>query len=67
MVFNQRTSDMQQNLHLQDVAQDIGNEFLDNPFFNSDLDVYFCWLFQYRFLSLIQISSLCSSIVSFHF
>ncbi|KAG4939715.1 hypothetical protein JHK86_045856 [Glycine max] len=36
--FNQRTSDMQQNLHLQDVAQDIGNEFLDNPFFNSDLD-----------------------------
>ena len=36
--FNQRTSDMPQNLHLQDVVQDIGNEFSDNPFFNSDLD-----------------------------
>ena len=37
--FNQRSSsDMPQNLHLQDVVQDIANEFTDNPFFNSDLD-----------------------------
>ncbi|KAK7380253.1 hypothetical protein VNO78_32759 [Psophocarpus tetragonolobus] len=36
--FNQRTSDVPQNLHLQDVVQDIGNDFTDNPFFNSDLD-----------------------------
>ncbi|KAK7380251.1 hypothetical protein VNO78_32757 [Psophocarpus tetragonolobus] len=35
--FNQRTSDMPQNLHLQDVVQDIG-DFTDNPLFNSDLD-----------------------------
>ncbi|XP_061348847.1 probable transcriptional regulator SLK2 [Gastrolobium bilobum] len=35
--FNQRASDMQQNLHFQDV-QDIANEFTDNTFFNSDLD-----------------------------
>ncbi|KAH1043046.1 hypothetical protein AAZX31_09G132800 [Glycine max] len=34
--FNQRTSDMPQ--HLQNVVQDIGNEFTDNPFLNSDLD-----------------------------
>ena len=36
--LNQRTSEMPQNLHLQDVVQDIGNEFTDNPFLNSDLD-----------------------------
>ncbi|WVZ15106.1 hypothetical protein V8G54_012672 [Vigna mungo] len=36
--FNPRTSDMPQSLHLQDVVQDIGHEFADNPFFNSDLD-----------------------------
>jgi hypothetical protein len=36
--FNQRASDMQQNLALQDVASEFGHEFADNPFFNSDLD-----------------------------
>lgn len=36
--FNQRASDMAQNLHLQDVVQDIGHEFTDNSLFNSDLD-----------------------------
>ncbi|XP_061359840.1 probable transcriptional regulator SLK2 isoform X2 [Gastrolobium bilobum] len=37
--FNQRTSDMQQNLHLpEDVIQDIAHDFADNGFFNSDLD-----------------------------
>ncbi|ESW24331.1 hypothetical protein PHAVU_004G121400 [Phaseolus vulgaris] len=36
--FNPRTSDMPQSLHLQDVVQDIGHDFADNPFFNSDLD-----------------------------
>ncbi|KAL5173782.1 putative transcriptional regulator SLK2 [Glycine soja] len=36
--LNQRTSEMPHNLHLQDVVQDIGNEFTDNPFLNSDLD-----------------------------
>ncbi|CAJ1952652.1 unnamed protein product [Sphenostylis stenocarpa] len=36
--FNPRTSDMPQSLHLQGVIQDIGHEFADNPFFNSDLD-----------------------------
>ena len=36
--FSQRTSDMPQNLHLQDVVQDIARESADNGFFNSDLD-----------------------------
>ncbi|CAJ1952650.1 unnamed protein product [Sphenostylis stenocarpa] len=36
--FNPRTSDMPHGLHLQDVVQDIGHDFADNPFFNSDLD-----------------------------
>ncbi|XP_027362936.1 probable transcriptional regulator SLK2 isoform X3 [Abrus precatorius] len=37
--FNQRTADIPQNLHLpEDVGQDIGNDFLDSGFFNSDLD-----------------------------
>lgn len=36
--FNQRTSDMSQSLPLQDVAQEFGHDFADNPFFNSDLD-----------------------------
>ncbi|KAJ1433712.1 LIM-domain binding protein/SEUSS [Sesbania bispinosa] len=36
--FNQRTSDMSQNLHLQDVVHNIAPEFTDNHFFNSDLD-----------------------------
>ncbi|KAI9112077.1 hypothetical protein K1719_016973 [Acacia pycnantha] len=36
--FNQRTSDIPQNLHLQDVVQDIAREFTDNGFFNSDFD-----------------------------
>ncbi|KAF7802052.1 putative transcriptional regulator SLK2 isoform X1 [Senna tora] len=35
--FNQRTSDMPHNLHLQDV-KDIAHEFTDNGFFNCDLD-----------------------------
>ncbi|XP_054785847.1 probable transcriptional regulator SLK2 isoform X2 [Prosopis cineraria] len=38
--FNQRTSDISQDLHLQDVVQDIAREFTDNGFFNSDLDDY---------------------------
>ncbi|XP_038685562.1 probable transcriptional regulator SLK2 isoform X2 [Tripterygium wilfordii] len=37
--FNQRASDLPQNLHLpEDIAQDIANEFTENGFFNSDLD-----------------------------
>lgn len=36
--FNQRTSDMSQNLALQDVASDFGHDFTDDAFFNSDLD-----------------------------
>ncbi|KAF7802042.1 putative transcriptional regulator SLK2 isoform X1 [Senna tora] len=36
--FNQRTSDMPQNLHLQEDVQDIAHEFTDDGFFNSDLD-----------------------------
>ncbi|XP_038684250.1 probable transcriptional regulator SLK2 isoform X2 [Tripterygium wilfordii] len=37
--FNQRASDLPQNLHLpDDIAQDISHEFLENGFFNSDLD-----------------------------
>lgn len=35
--FNQRTSDMPQNLHLPEDV-DIGNDFMDSSFFNSDLD-----------------------------
>jgi len=36
--FNPRTSDMPQSLHLQGMGQDIGPEFADSAFFNSDLD-----------------------------
>ncbi|XP_014512445.1 probable transcriptional regulator SLK2 [Vigna radiata var. radiata] len=36
--FNPRTSDMPQSLHLQGMVQDIGHEFADSSFFNSDLD-----------------------------
>lgn len=36
--FNQRTSDMSQNLALQDVASDFAPDFTDSAFFNSDLD-----------------------------
>ncbi|RYR56319.1 hypothetical protein Ahy_A05g022051 isoform B [Arachis hypogaea] len=36
--FNPRTSDMPQNLHLQDVVPDIASDFTDSPFFSSDLD-----------------------------
>ncbi|KAF5743561.1 transcriptional regulator SLK2 [Tripterygium wilfordii] len=37
--FNQRASDLPQNLHLpDDIAQDISHEFTENDFFNSDLD-----------------------------
>ncbi|KAI4351798.1 hypothetical protein L6164_006114 [Bauhinia variegata] len=37
--FDQRTSDMPQNLRLQeDMVQDIAHDFTDNGFFSSDLD-----------------------------
>ncbi|RYR06758.1 hypothetical protein Ahy_B05g074067 [Arachis hypogaea] len=36
--FNPRTSDIPQNLHLQDVVPDIASDFTDSPFFSSDLD-----------------------------
>ncbi|XVE64170.1 hypothetical protein DITRI_Ditri07aG0080500 [Diplodiscus trichospermus] len=37
--FNQRAHDLPQNLHFQDdIVPDIGHEFTENGFFNSDLD-----------------------------
>ncbi|XP_020220640.1 probable transcriptional regulator SLK2 isoform X2 [Cajanus cajan] len=36
--FNPRTSEMPQNLHLQDMIPEIGHEFADNTYFHSDLD-----------------------------
>ncbi|KAL4346562.1 hypothetical protein GQ457_17G025260 [Hibiscus cannabinus] len=39
--FNQRAPDLPQSLHLQDdIVSDIAQEFLDNGFFNSELDDY---------------------------
>ncbi|KAK8521312.1 hypothetical protein V6N12_005221 [Hibiscus sabdariffa] len=39
--FNQRASDLPQGLHLQDdIVSDIAQEFLDNGFFNGELDDY---------------------------
>ncbi|KAL4347050.1 hypothetical protein GQ457_17G025500 [Hibiscus cannabinus] len=39
--FNQRAPDLPQSLHLQDdIVSDIAQEFLDNEFFNSELDDY---------------------------
>ncbi|KAK8521311.1 hypothetical protein V6N13_077423 [Hibiscus sabdariffa] len=39
--FNQRAPDLPQGLHLQDdIVSDIAQEFLDNEFFNSELDDY---------------------------
>ncbi|CAL0333244.1 unnamed protein product [Lupinus luteus] len=36
--FNQRTSTMPQNQHMQDMVPDIAHEFTENSFFNNDLD-----------------------------
>ncbi|XP_020546922.1 probable transcriptional regulator SLK2 isoform X2 [Sesamum indicum] len=44
--FGQRSSDLPQSLHLSDeMVPDIANEFIDNGFFNSDLDdnMNFSW------------------------
>ncbi|KAK8537113.1 hypothetical protein V6N13_042063 [Hibiscus sabdariffa] len=39
--YNQRAPDLPQSLHLQDdIVSDIAQEFLDNGFFNSELDDY---------------------------
>ncbi|XP_038906895.1 probable transcriptional regulator SLK2 isoform X1 [Benincasa hispida] len=42
--FNQRTTDLPQNLQLdEDIIQDIAHDFTDNGFFNSDLDDNMCF------------------------
>ncbi|KAL2227111.1 UNVERIFIED_CONTAM: putative transcriptional regulator SLK2 [Sesamum indicum] len=46
MGFSQKTSDLQQNLHLPDeLVSDVAHEFTENGFFNSDLDdnMNFSW------------------------
>ncbi|KAK4431527.1 putative transcriptional regulator SLK2 [Sesamum alatum] len=46
MGFSQKTSDLQQNLHLpDDLVSDVAHEFTENGFFNNDLDdnMNFSW------------------------